>query len=277
MNRIEAMWERLDREGRKGLFIYLTVGDPDLETTGRLVKALVEAGADLVELGLPFSDPLADGPTIQAAAQRSLNGGFRTRQLFQLITDLRREVAVPLVVLSYYNPIFREGTERFATSLAAAGGDGVMVPDLPLEETGELRAALEDRDLHLIDFLAPTSTDDRLAEVGRQARGFIYCVSLTGVTGVRQRLAVDLGPFLDRVRRVTQVPLALGFGISNPHQAREAARHAEAVIVGSAVVDIIEAQGRESAATVTALVAALRRALDENPVDRNRRECYHRA
>lgn len=264
-NRIDARFRDLRSRGEKGLIVYLTVGDPDLATTREVALAIARNGADLIELGLPFSDPLADGPVIQQASQRALAGGFRVGQAFDLARSLRRGTTIPLTFMSYYNLLLQYGLAAFARDAAAAGIDGLLVPDLPLEESGELRAACSGHGLHLITFLAPTSTPGRIAMAAAEARGFIYCVSLTGVTGVRERLPERLATMLAGIRRVTDVPLAVGFGISGPAQAREVAQWADAVIVGSAIVDRI-AQGGTPATVANragGYVAELRAVLRE--------------
>lgn len=264
-NRIETRFAALRARGGKGLIPYLTIGDPDTETTRQAVLAMAAAGADLIELGIPYSDPVADGPVIQRASERSLRGGFRVAQAFELVARLRRDLPadLPLLFMTYYNPVLQRGLERFAADAAAAGADGLLVPDLPLEESDELDAALRRHGLRLIPFLAPTSTDDRIARAAAADPAFIYCVSLTGVTGVRERLSDRLSGMVERIRRHTPAPLAVGFGISGPDQARAAAALADAVIVGSAVVRLIEEGGtpQEIAARVGRFVGELKAAL----------------
>lgn len=268
-NRVRACFAALRARGAKALIPYLTVGDPDLETTRRAVLAMAAAGADAVELGLPFSDPVADGPVIQRAAARSLAGGFRVAQAFALVRELRRDPAVrlPLLFMTYYNPVLRHGLEEFAAEAAAAGADGLLVPDLPWEESGDLEAACRRHGLVLVPFLAPTSTEERIARVAAADPAFIYCVSLTGVTGVRERLSDRLADLVARVRRHTDAPLAVGFGIAGPEQARAAAALADGVIVGSAVVRLVEEGGGPEAVAerVGRFVAAVRAALDQRP------------
>ncbi len=288
-NRVDAAFARLRAEGRAALIPYVTVGDPDLATTRAVVLAAAAAGADLVELGLPFSDPIADGPVIQAASQRSLAGGFRIAQAFDLARELRRALAgapgapaagggvpgagregesagegIPLLFMTYYNPVLQHGLDPFARDAAAAGVDGLLVPDLSLEESGPLAAACRAAGLHLIQFLAPTSTDERVRRVAEAASGFVYLVSLTGVTGARERLSERLGDLVARARRHVRVPLCVGFGISTPEQAAAAARVADGVIVGSAVVRLVaEGEGPEAAAArVGGFLRSLREAMD---------------
>lgn len=246
------------RQGRKALIIYVCAGDPSLDATYEAVCALARAGADIVELGVPFSDPLADGPVIQAASQRALSQGTTLEQILRLTYDLRKTLDIPLVLMSYYNPLLRYGLDRFAQDLAKAGGDGVIVPDLPYEEAGPLRASLNKEGLALVPLVAPTTPDDRLREIACQASGFIYCVSLTGVTGPREELPPELPGYLARVRRVTSLPLAIGFGISTPEQARLLAPLGDGIVVGSAIVESLARGGIEKA---TNLVQAMRKAL----------------
>lgn len=234
--RIEECFNSLRNRGEKGLIVYLAAGDPDLETTALLVQAAVEAGADMVEVGVPFSDPLADGPVIQGAYARALAGGLKVGQILEMCADVRKRVQVPLILMSYYNPIFRYGPGDFTRDAAAAGVDGLIVPDLPLEECGELLRHADSRGLALVPLVAPTTTEARLAAIARVARGFVYCVSVTGVTGAREEIPPDLENFMLRVRRYVHLPCAVGFGIAGPIQAQKVAPYADAVVVGSALV-----------------------------------------
>nr|WP_290669702.1 tryptophan synthase subunit alpha [Ardenticatena sp.] len=240
MNRITATFDRVRREGRAALMPFITMGYPDLESALDLVPALVEGGADLIELGIPFSDPLADGATIQATSQQALDNGMTLALCLEQVAALRaRGVEVPLILMGYYNPILQMGGAKFAEEAARAGADGVIVPDLPPEEADELRTALHAHGLALIFLLAPTSDDERVRLVAEQATGFIYLVSLTGVTGARDQLPPDLADFVARVRCATDLPLAVGFGISRPEQAAMVAQMADGVIVGSALLRTI--------------------------------------
>lgn len=239
-NRIDARLRRLRQSGEKGLITFVTAGDPDLETTFRLVLAMEEAGADMVELGVPFSDPLADGPVIQRASQRSLDRGTNLEGILMMVRRLRRRTRIPLLLMTYYNPVLQYGLTRIAAEAGAAGVDGFIVPDLPLEESRPLLEELDRSGLHLVPLVAPTTTESRLEEAARVARGFIYCVSLTGVTGMREGIPHDIAQFMKRVRRYCSQPLGVGFGISNPQQAALMAQVADAVIVGSALVSLVE-------------------------------------
>lgn len=261
MSRIAETFAALRRRGEKGLIPFFTAGDPDLATSERICLAAAAAGADIIELGLPFSDPLADGPIIQAGNQRALRAGTTTRGTLELIARLRQKIAQPIVLLTYYNPVFRYGVERFLTAAAEAGLDGLIVPDLPFEESGELRAAAVARGIDPICLLAPTSTEARIAEQVAAASGFIYCVSLTGVTGVREQLSDRAAELVKRVRPHTDLPLAVGFGISTPEQAAAACRYADAAIVGSALVKIV-GDGQDDRVPAAAALAPERRVAD---------------
>jgi len=268
MNRISRAFALAAQDGRPAVMPYVTAGDPNLAVTAALLPALAEAGADMVELGVPYSDPLADGPTNQRAAQRALASGTTVSGVLQTVADTRREgLSIPIVLLVYYNCIYRRGEAAFVRQAAAAGVDGLIVPDLPPEEAGHLRAAMDAAGLALVPLAAPTSTDERLATIAQVASGFIYCVSVTGVTGARATLPKELAEFLGRVRKAagSRVPLAVGFGISRPEHVREVGRFADGVIVGSALVERLERAVSPQAAVADAvgLVRAMRRAADE--------------
>lgn len=247
------------KQGRKALLIYVCAGDPSLEVTAELVPALADAGADIIELGVPFSDPVADGPVIQAASQRALAAGTTLAKVLDLTSALRAKISVPLVLMSYYNPVLRYGLTDFGKDLAAAGGDGAIIPDLPFEEAGPLQEIFEREGLALIPLIAPTTPEDRLRQIAAGAGGFIYCVSLTGVTGAREELPPDLLSYMERVRRVASLPLAIGFGIGSPDQLRQLAPLGDGFIVGSAVIQALAEGGVARAA---ALVKSMREALD---------------
>ena len=241
-SRIGETLARFQEAGDVALVPFLTVGYPERETTREVIPALVEGGAAMIELGIPFSDPLADGATIQHASEVALRNGVNLLFCFDTVRAARASgVDVPLILMGYYNPILRFGVERFAATCADAGVDGVIVPDLPVDESAELHEACRRHGRDLIFMLAPTSTDDLIEAVVRRASGFIYCVSVTGVTGARSHVAGGLDEFIGRVRRHTDLPLAIGFGISRPEHVREAARLATAVVVGSAVIDCLDA------------------------------------
>ena len=262
MSRIATVFHQLRAQGRKALIPYITLGFPERESALELVPALVEAGADLVELGVPFSDPLADGATIQAASQRALANGMTPDLALEQITQLRaRGLTVPFIWMGYYNPILQMGLEVFAQRAAEAGVDGVIVPDLPPEEADALQQALQVRGMDLIFLLAPTSDEERIREVTRRSTGFIYLVSVTGVTGAREHLPPDLPDLVRRVRRHTDLPLAVGFGISRPEHAAAVGRLADGVIVGSALLRAIPSSS-SAPDTARAFLQSLREALD---------------
>jgi tryptophan synthase alpha chain len=259
--RIAALFERLHGEGRAALMPYLTLGYPEPERSLELVEAAVAGGADMLELGVPFSDPLADGPVIQRATHVALGQGTTVARCMQLARDLReRGIMVPFVFMGYYNPILAYGEEAYCRDCAGAGVDGLIVPDLPPEEARGLEAACERHGLALIYLLAPTSTPERVRLVTARTRGFVYLVSVTGTTGARERLPVGLGDFVRRVRATTDKPLAVGFGISNPAQAHQVAGLADGVVVGSALVRLSEAA--DAPGQVASLVADLRQSVE---------------
>jgi tryptophan synthase alpha chain len=262
MSRIQKTFTRLAVQGHTALMPDVTMGYPALESALELVPALVEAGADLIELGVPFSDPLADGATIQASSQRALENGMTlVRCLGQAETLRGQGIKVPLVMMGYYNPILQMGIDAFADRAAAAGIDGAIVPDLPLEESNALRGALHDRGIDLIFLLAPTAGEERIRDVAGRSSGFLYLVSLVGVTGARDHLPVELEDFVERVRSATDLPLAVGFGIGTPEQAGRVARIADGVIVGSAVIRSLAAE--QPVASASAFVQGLREGIDK--------------
>ena len=242
MSRIQQALSRARDEGRVAVIAYLTAGFPEPEAMPGLVRALVEGGADAIELGLPFSDPLADGATVQRASFQALQQGMTPARLLTLIRELRQGgVVIPLIVMTYYNPVLAYGEDAFLNDAATAGADGLIAVDVPPEEAEGLSASCRASGLDFIPLLAPTSTDDRVALAVQQASGFVYCVSVAGVTGARTELSPDLGAFLERVRRQTELPLAVGFGISRREHVEALRGRADAAIVGSAIVDSIEA------------------------------------
>jgi tryptophan synthase alpha chain len=237
MSRIERRFAALRTEGRAGLVTYLTAGDPDLETSARLFGGLAAAGADLIEIGMPFSDPMADGPVIQDAGQRALRQGMTLRRTLALVRELRRaEEAIPIVLMGYFNPIYRYGPESFAQDAAAAGVDGVIVVDLPPEEDAELTEPGRAAGLDFVRLATPTSDEHRLPRIVEHATGFIYYVAVSGITGTRSADAANIAAAITRLRRFTPLPIAVGFGIRTPQQAAEVARAADAAVVGTALV-----------------------------------------
>ncbi len=245
-SRISKAFARLKEEKQTGVIPYLTVGYPEKGTVLRVAPALVEGGASMIELGIPFSDPLADGATVQHSSFEALKNGVTVEYCLDTARQLRESgVDVPLAFMGYFNPIFSFGLDRFAEKCAEVGVDGLIVPDLPVGESGELLEACRRNGRDLIFMLAPTSTDELIGATVQQASGFIYCVSLTGTTGARSSLSEGLGAFLTRVRQQTDLPLAVGFGISRPEHVAQVGKIAEAVVVGSAVIDRLGSTPRE--------------------------------
>ncbi|HEX6322277.1 MAG TPA: tryptophan synthase subunit alpha [Vicinamibacterales bacterium] len=243
MSRLTQTFERLRARGRGGLVAYVTAGDPDLETTAAILRAIDAAGADVIEVGVPFSDPLADGPVIQRASERALAAGASLGRTLSMLGYARPAIAAPIVLFSYANPILRMGLDAFADAAASAGVDGVLLLDLPIEEAGEAGARLEAAGIDLVCLLSPTSTDQRIDEAARRGRGFLYVISRLGVTGARDAVASGAGGLVARIRARTNLPIALGFGLSTPEHVREACRHADAAVVGSALVQAIADAG----------------------------------
>lgn len=239
MTRIKDALSDLRLRGRKALIPYVTCGYPSLAFTEQLVLGLARSGADLIELGIPYSDPVADGPTIQLASQAALENGVNLERIFNLTKALAAATHVPLILMTYFNPIYRWGCEAFVSSAAEAGAAGLIVPDVPVEEAGNLRELCLRYGLDLIFLVAPTSTDERIEKIAKQAAGFIYCVSVTGITGSRKDIGPGLEDFMQRVRNKTQLPLAVGFGISSPETAVRVAQVSDGIIVGSSLIEKI--------------------------------------
>jgi tryptophan synthase alpha chain len=266
VNRIDRAFEKARAEKRAALLVFVTAGDPDLETTAELIPELAAAGADIVELGFPHSDPIGEGPTIQASSQRALAHHTSLTQILELVRRVRGVTEVPLVLMGYLNNVLAYGEERLAKDAAAAGADGLILPDAPFEEIEALSRACAESGVHRVLLVAPTSTPARVVRIAHQSRGFVYCVSVTGVTGSRQSLPPDLAQLVGRIRRVTPTPVCVGFGVSNAEQAAQVARLADGVIVGSALVSRIgAAAGRDAAVRaardfVAELAAAVKRA-----------------
>ena len=263
MNRLDATFQRLKDKGEKALIAYIMAGDPSLQDTEQLVLGLERSGADVIELGVPFSDPIADGPVIQQAAERALRSGTSLLRILTMVAGLRHKTQIPLVLMAYYNTIHAYGEKDFCRDAAQAGVDGLIVPDMPLEESGPLKDRAEDEGLDLIFLLAPTSTPARRAAVAKASKGFIYYVSLTGITGAK---LTDLGNVEDnvkRIRKVTRVPISVGFGVATPQDAVRIAAVADGVIVGSAIVKQIAAHQQDSAlvTSVGTFVSSLKQAM----------------
>ena len=243
MGRITDGFTDLKRAGKKGFIPFITAGDPDLATTEKLLVTLAQSGATLIELGVPFSDPMADGPVIQRASERALKNDFSLQDILDVVARARKQIDIPIILFSYYNPLFQFGLKRLAEAASDAGLDGVLVTDLSPEESDEFATELRARDLDMIFLVAPTSTDDRLKLVAERASGFIYAVSRAGVTGTRETVSAEAEKLVNRVRRFSELPVAVGFGISNAEQVKDVNRYADAVVVGSAIVAEMERFG----------------------------------
>jgi tryptophan synthase alpha chain len=244
----------------KAFIPFITCGDPDLETTAALVREMVRNGADLIELGIPFSDPTAEGPVIEAASQRALAGGVTTDKIFEMVRELRRDVSVPLVFMTYANAVFSYGSERFISICREIGIDGLILPDVPFEEKEEFLDLCRKYGVDLISFVAPTSAD-RISRIAKDSDGFLYVISSLGVTGTRDAITTDLSSIIRVVRENTDTPCAVGFGISTPAQAAQIAQIADGVIVGSAIVKLIKEFGRDSVGLVGAFVKSMKEAI----------------
>lgn len=240
MGRIEDSFKTLKQQGRKGFIPFITAGDPDLATTEQLLVTLSQSGATLIELGVPFSDPMADGPVIQRASERALKHSFGLRQIFDTTARARKRIDTPIILFSYYNPLLQFGLKRLAQAAKEAGVDGVLVTDLTPEESVEFETELRACGLNIIFLIAPTSTDERLKLVAEHASGFIYAVSRAGVTGARESVSTEAEKLVTRMRQFSTLPIAVGFGISNADQVRDVHRYADAVVVGSAIVAEME-------------------------------------
>jgi len=263
MGRLSDRFEVLRGRGERALITFLTAGDPDLETSGAVALAMAEAGADVIELGVPFSDPVAEGPTIQRSSERALAGGTSLRSILGLVRELRPQLEVPLVLMGYANPFFAMGPAGFAKAAGEVGVDGVIVPDLPPEEGRPFFEACREQGIEGVLLAAPTTTRQRLAMLVRETEGFLYYVSLTGVTGARKDLGAGIEACVRSARELGDVAVCVGFGISTPEHAREVGRYADGVVVGSAIVDRIAAAGSREAAvdSVASFVAELKAAL----------------
>ena len=244
----------------KAFIPFITCGDPDLETTAKVVRAMAEAGADLIELGIPFSDPTAEGPVIQAANVRALSAGTTTDKIFDLVRDLRKDVTVPMVFMTYANVVFSYGSEKFISTCASIGIDGLILPDIPYEEKDEFDPICKQYGLDLVSLVAPTS-ENRIATVAKEASGFIYVVSSLGVTGVRSEITTDIGAMVKLIRANSSLPCAVGFGISTPEQAKKMAGLSDGAIVGSAIVKLIAQYGRDAVPYVSEYVKSMKDAV----------------
>lgn len=247
-------------ENGKAFIPFITCGDPDLEATGRIVRAAVENGADLIELGIPFSDPTAEGPVIQGANIRALAGGVTTDKIFDFVRRLRKDITIPLVFMTYANVVFSYGAEKFISTCAEIGVDGIILPDLPFEEKGEFQPICKRYGVDLISLIAPTS-NERIAMIAREAEGFLYIVSSLGVTGTRSEITTDLSSIIKVVRENTDIPCAIGFGISTPEQAKKMAGLSDGAIVGSAIIKLIGQHGASAAEAVGEYVEQMKKAI----------------
>ncbi|MRR16002.1 MAG: tryptophan synthase subunit alpha [Deltaproteobacteria bacterium] len=263
MGRIEKKFEDLRGKNEKALIVYLTAGDPSLDMTDKLALQLADAGVDILEIGVPFSDPTADGPVIQAASQRALAAGTTLAGVLGMVADIRRTSQIPIVLFGYFNPIFAYGVEKFARDASEAGVDGVLVVDLPPEEARELRIYTDVAGLDFISLIAPTTGRDRLKTILARATGFLYYISITGVTGTDAPKIEEIAREVGKIRKLTDMPIAVGFGISNAAQAKEIAAVADGVVIGSAVVKLIDENHDRSdlAEVVAGFVSRVKKAL----------------
>ena len=247
-------------ENKKAFIPFITCGDPDLETTAKIVRAAAESGADLIELGIPFSDPTAEGPVIQGANIRALAGGVTTDKIFDLVRELRKDVKIPMVFMTYANVVFSYGAEKFISTCKQIGIDGLILPDVPFEEKDEFSGICDKYDIDLISLIAPTS-ENRISMIAKTAKGFIYLVSSLGVTGTRTEIKTDLDSIVKVIRENTDVPCAIGFGISTPEQAKHMADISDGAIVGSAIIKIIERYGKNSPKYVGEYIKSMKEAM----------------
>ncbi|MBI3583695.1 MAG: tryptophan synthase subunit alpha [Nitrospinae bacterium] len=245
MGRIEEKFDELKGKKEKALIAFISAGDPDIDTTKSLVLEMERRGADIVELGVPFSDPLADGPVIQKSYLRALKGKTSLKKIIKMVKELRKKTDVPIVLMSSYNPVLRYGEVKFVNDAVISGIDGVIIPDLPPEESDNLCKMASQKGLDTVFLLAPTSDDERMKLICGRSCGFIYYISVTGITGARKSLSDNIGRMVKKIKRFTDLPVAVGFGVSSPEQAEKVARYSDGIIVGSAIVKIIEKTGQD--------------------------------
>ena len=264
MNRLTEKMLKLKQEKQKALIIYITAGYPDLETTIKLVKLMETEGVDVIELGVPFSDPLADGPTIQFSSYAALQKGINLNRIFNTVKEIRKDCSIPLVLMSYINPVYKYGAEKFFQHCWEKGIDGVIIPDLIIEESNEFSRFARQNNIDIIFLATPTSSESRLKKIAQKTEGFLYYVALTGTTGTRDKLNKGLFPQLARLRRLCSKPIACGFGISSPKQAALVARYADGVIIGSAIIDLIRKSEdkKEALNKVKEFIFCIRREID---------------
>lgn len=262
MSRIDDRFKSLN--GNKALVAFFTAGDPDMSASKEIFSVIEKNGADIIEIGVPFSDPLADGPVIQASAHRSLKNGTTLKKIIQLVKDIRSQSQLPIVLMSSFNPIFVYGQKAFVEDAVNAGVDGVILPDLPPEEAEEFLGFANEKKLDMIFLLAPTSTPDRVQRIGGVSKGFIYYVSLTGTTGTKEALSKNLGEKVSAIKGNVKLPVLVGFGISGPEQAREAAQYSDGVIIGSAIVKLIESHSNpvERNQKIAEFISGIKKALN---------------
>lgn len=257
MNRIEKIFKKLKAQDKKAFIPYIMAGDPSLEKTIETVLLLERCGADIVEIGVPFTDPLADGPTIQRAAERALKSGITLRKVISLVAELRKATQMPVVLMTYYNPVFKYGEEKFVADAVDAGADGVIIPDLPPDEARIIIKASKNKGLATVFLLAPTSTGDRIRMVAKASRGFIYYVPITGITGSNLLIDDSVRESVNNIRKISDKPIAVGFGISRPEEASSIAAVADGVIVGSAIVKKFHEQPEEAEKFIKSLREAI--------------------
>lgn len=262
MNRMDQTFEALHKQGKKALIAFITAGDAGLETTERLVLQMEQSGADIIELGIPFSDPIAEGPVIQKASVRALQNGVKLTDIFAMVKRLRQKTQVPLVMMMYLNSIFGFGTEKFFTLCADTGIDGVIVPDMPYEERDEIQEAADRYGVYSISLVAPTSRE-RVAMIAKESKGFLYCVSSTGETGMTKEDTANFDGFFGMIKQYANIPCVVGVGISEPEQVSMMKEYCDGVIADSAIVELVEQYGKDSSRAVGSFVASLRQALDE--------------
>lgn len=264
MNRITEAFR-----DKKAFIPFITGGDPDIQTTEKLILAMEEAGADLIEIGIPFSDPVAEGPVIQNADDRALKAGCTTDKLFDMIKNIRQKTDIPILFMTYLNPVYVYGKERFISQCRACGIDGVIVPDMPFEEKDELTSLCDRYEVVLISMIAPTSRE-RIEMIAKEAKGFLYCVSSLGVTGVRSRINTEIGDIIKQVKKVSDIPCAIGFGISTPEQAGKMAAISDGVIVGSAIVRLVGEYGKDSVERIKEYIREMKNEMNQQCIAERR-------
>ncbi|NLZ49456.1 MAG: tryptophan synthase subunit alpha [Clostridiales bacterium] len=264
MNRIDFKFNELKEKKEKALITFITAGDPDIDTTVSLVLEMEKAGADIIELGIPYSDPVADGEVIQESSQRALKNGIKIKDIMKAVEDIRKESSIPLIYLVYYNCIFKYGIDKFIKECNEVGIDGLIIPDLPLEERGEIIDLAYENNIYIIPMVAPTS-EERIKNILKDGRGFVYCVSINGVTGTRDKISTDLNSYINLIKEYSVIPKAIGFGVSNAEMAKNFSKYAEGVIVGSAIIKRIASScnKEETIRRVVSFVKELKEAVRE--------------